>query len=85
MATDPAADLARFYQFISDRLNSGEPLSPEEALDLWRAGNPPTDDSDDTVAAVREALAEMEKGDCGVGLDEFDRAFRQRHGLPLSS
>jgi hypothetical protein len=37
----------------------------------------------DDVAAVRESLADMAAGDNGVPLDEFDREFRAKHGLPL--
>lgn len=46
--------------------------------------NPNPDDFADAVHALRDALADMEAGDCGVPLDEFDREFRRRHGLPPS-
>ena len=80
MSIDPSAELARFQQFIADHLHQGEALSPEEALDLWRAENPIADEFQDTVQALREALADMDE-DIGVPLEEFDRAFRGRRGL----
>jgi len=84
MTIDSAAEIVRFQRFITEHLDKGSNFSPEEALDLWRAENPRAEEFDDTVRAVREALADMEKGDRGVPLDEFDRAFRQRHGLPAT-
>jgi hypothetical protein len=85
MSIDPDAELAQFQQFIADRREKGHCLSPEEALDLWRAENPKTEEFVDTVRALQEALAEMEAGDTGAPLDEFDRAFRRGHGLPSSA
>jgi len=82
MTIDPATELASFQQFIADRLKKGDALSPEEALDLWRLRNPNPDEFAESVHAVREALVDMDAGDCGVPLDEFDREFRRRHGLP---
>jgi hypothetical protein len=84
MTIDPAAELARFQEFIAHHLAKGEVIAPEEALDLWRLENPNPDDFDDTVQALREALEDMAAGDCGVPLEEFDRDFRRRHGLPPS-
>ena len=34
------------------------------------------------TAALSEALADMEAGDHGIPLEEFDRKFRQRHSIP---
>ena len=81
MSVDRAAELARFQQFIVDRLGKGESLSPEEALDLWRIENPDPADLTSSVEALQEALAEMDGGDTGMPLAEFDRTFRVRHGL----
>lgn len=72
------SDLSSFHRFISEHLSvCGGDLSPEEALDLWRMQQP----DDDAIAAVQEALQDMEEGDEGIPLDQFDRDFRQRHGL----
>ena len=35
----------------------------------------------DTVQALREAIADMEAGDTGVPLDQFDQEFRARHKM----
>jgi hypothetical protein len=81
MATDPTSELVRFHEFLDETLRSGLRLSPEEALDLWRQRNPATDDFQDTVVALREAIAEMDAGDTGQPFEDFDREFRMRHGL----
>jgi hypothetical protein len=78
-----ASDLADFHQFIGDLLKSRDgALTPEEALDLWRADHPLSEDFEETVEALREALADMDAGDIGVPLEEFDAEFRARHNLP---
>lgn len=81
MSIDPNAELARFQQFINDHLGKGETFSPEEALDLWRAENPEEGAEDEELEALREAINEMEAGDRGVSLEEFDKEIRRRHGL----
>ena len=82
MSIDPTAELAQFQQFIVDHLQKGDALSPEEALDLWRLRHPNPDEFADSVLALREALADLDSGERGVPLEEFDREFRRRHGLP---
>ena len=78
MATQFEGELARFYEFIGQRLNNqGVTLSPEEALDLWRAQQPPAAELVATVAALREALVDMDAGDTGQPFDEFIRELRQ--------
>ena len=82
MSIDPTAELAQFQQFIVDHLQKGDTLSPEEALDLWRLRHPNADDFADSVLALREALVDLDSGERGVPLEEFDREFRRRHDLP---
>ncbi len=83
MATGTQDELSNFHAFLSRKLASGATqLSPEEALDLWRVEHPDADDYSGNVAALREALADMEAGDQGLPLDQFDRKFRQRHSIP---
>ena len=75
-------DLASFHRFISIRLEVGDPaLTPEEALDLWRSENPSRAEFAETTAAIQEAIREMESGDTGLPLDEFDREFRDSRGI----
>ena len=83
MATGTQDELSSFHDFLSRKLTGGAGrLSPEEALDLWRAEHPAADDYPHDVAALKEALADMEVGDHGLPLDQFDRKFRQRHSIP---
>jgi hypothetical protein len=80
--TDSSNDLAGFHQYIGERLKEGgDTLSPEEALDIWRHEHPLPEDYEETVEALREALADMEAGDVGIPLEEFDAEFRARHNL----
>ncbi len=82
MATDDANELASFHHFLGQRLAASHgDLSPEEALDLWRAEHPQSVEFAESVAALREALADMEAGDTGVPIEEFDRDFRHRRNL----
>ncbi len=78
MATQFEGELARFYDFIGQRLNNQDiTLSPEEALDHWRAQQPPAAELAATAEALREALVDMDAGDSGKPFDEFIREFRQ--------
>jgi hypothetical protein len=80
MATGIQQELSDFHQFIGEKLASGAAnLSPEEALDLWRAEHPSEEEFAETVAALKESLADMEAGDKGMPFEEFDRQFRQAH------
>jgi hypothetical protein len=75
----PENDLHSFYQFLAEHIERGDAsMTPETALGLWRSEQELTDDE----IAVEEALADMRAGDKGIPLDEFDRRFRERHGLP---
>ena len=79
-------DLTSFHRFIAIRVEAGDTsLSPEEALDLWRAENPPPKDIEENTAALAEALRDMEAGDHGIPLEEFDREFRSRRNIPVDS
>jgi hypothetical protein len=81
MGTCTPSELESFHDFLTQHLPRAPLLSPEEALDLWRADHPADEDAQETVAALREALSDMEAGDRGRSLDDFDREFRQRHSL----
>ena len=82
MSTGVENELANFHLFVANCLEHGEgEMSPEQALDLWRAEHPDSDEFGDTVQALREAIADMEAGDAGVPLDRFDQEFRARHNI----
>ena len=83
MPTEIVEDLREFHRFLTDKLRAdGIDLSPEEALDEWRRLHPQTQAFDEEVAAIREALDDMAKGDLGIPFEQFDRDFRKRHNLP---
>jgi hypothetical protein len=80
---DALSELAQFHEFLAEKLsNGGSPLSPEEALDEWRAAHPSAELLADDYEAVEQALADMEAGDTGTPFEEFDRRFRAKHKLP---
>ena len=82
MPTEMIEELREFHRFLAAKLTAdGIDLSPEEALDEWRRLHPQTQAFDEEVAAIREALDDMAKGDRGIPFDEFDRDFRKRHNL----
>ncbi len=84
MPTEIIEELREFHRFLTDKLSAdGNDLSPEEALDEWRRLHPQTQALDEEVAAIREALDDMAKGDRGISFAEFDHDFRKRHNLAI--
>ena len=82
MSTDLRLELREFHEFLTEKLTASDAVvSPEEALDEWRAIHPNEEAFAEDVAAVQEALDDIAAGDDGVTREEFDRQFRQRHGL----
>lgn len=83
MNAPTASELESFHRFVSEKLVTGAAeLSPEEALDLWRAENPASTELAESIAAVRVALADMKAGDSGKPLEHFAEEFRARHQVP---
>jgi hypothetical protein len=82
MKSTAMSELAGFHEFVSEKLNNGgSDLSPEEALDQWRALHADPDELSESVAAVRLALADMAAGDSGRSVDDVLADLRSRHGL----
>jgi hypothetical protein len=57
-------------------------LDPIEERELAEEGliqSVAADDED--LAAIQEAIDDIENGDAGIPFGEFDREFRARHGL----
>ena len=77
-------DLLDFRRFIDEKLsNGGAHLSPEEALDEWREKHLGPDEIDETeVAAIQEAIDDMERGDRGRDADEVIAEIRAELRLP---
>jgi hypothetical protein len=83
MKTIAVSELEKFYAFIGEKLaNGGKDLSPEEALDDWRELNPDPHDLLDDVAAIQAALDDLDNGEVGMPLDEFDRRMRKKLKMP---
>jgi hypothetical protein len=80
-------DLRRFHQFVAEKVSSGsDNLSPEEVLDQWRNLHPAPGATDpDELAAIQEAVDDLEAGDKGIPFEDFDREFRARRNLPPRS
>jgi predicted transcriptional regulator len=57
MSSHPTSTLEDFHQFVGRQLASptAEPMSPEQALALWR-------ERQETLAAIRQGLADVEAG-----------------------
>lgn len=73
-----ASDLNEFHRFVGEQLDQGSELTPEDCLDLWRANHPSPEELKESVAAVKRALAQVDRGE-GITLAEFDRRFRAKH------
>jgi hypothetical protein len=83
MNTQSLNDLADFHRYVSEKVHRGETaLSPEQVLDEWRTLRPDPIEVEDDLAAIQEAIDDIENGDKGIPVDEFDRDFRARHNLP---
>lgn len=80
MAIDRANDLRAFRDFTDGKLsNGGDGLTLDEAIALWDIENSPDDERAATVLAVKEALADMWKGDEGIPARDFLSEMRRRH------
>lgn len=80
---DSSRELIEFHQFVGQKLNHPDALpSPEEVLDEWRLQHVNEEDAEDDLEAIKEALADFDAGDRGIPIEEFDREFRKKHGLP---
>ncbi len=85
MATDRANDLHAFRSFIDDELaQGGAGLTLDEALARWDYENSSEEEREETRAAIRRGLADIDAGRVRP-FEEFDREFRAKHGLPLRS
>lgn len=75
MTTRTLTPLESFHEFVGRQLASptSEPMSPEQALALWR-------ERQESLAAIREGLADIKAGRV-KSFEEFKRDFAERHGL----
>lgn len=70
---DPST-LESFHRFVGEQLKSDNPtpMSPEQALALWR-------EREETIAAIRDGLADIDAGRTRPA-DEVLRELRQELG-----
>lgn len=76
MSTASPSTLQSFHNFLGRQLASpaGESMSPEEALARWR-------DEEETIAAIREGLADVEAGRV-YPVEDVLRDLREEFRLP---
>ncbi len=80
MSSNLSVDLEQFHQFIGAKLaNGGSSLSPEQALDEWRAEHPTLEELNESVAVIRKSLADMEAGDTGRPAGEVIADLRRKY------
>lgn len=78
----PANEIVEFHRFLGSRLSSGVEYAPvEDALDEWRMIHSPISDSMDATPELLDAISDLEAGDTGMTLEEFDRHLRQKHSF----
>jgi predicted transcriptional regulator len=82
MASDRANDLQAFKSFIDEKLaNGGADLTLDEALARWEFENSSEEEREETRAAIRQGLADIDAGRVRP-FEDFDREFRAKHGIP---
>lgn len=81
MSMQAPTDAEAFYQFLGATLSKGErETPPERLLRKWREER----ELAESCAAIHEGMADLEAGRLR-SLEDFDRDFRQRNGLPPRS
>ena len=81
MATERVNDLRAFKTFVDEKLSDSEAsLTLDDALSYWEYENQTEEEREATLRAVRQGLADADAGRVR-SIDDFDREFRQKHGL----
>lgn len=76
--------LDSFHEFAAAQLaNGGVELTFEQLLDMWRIQNPTAEQYAENVAAIEEAIRDMQAGERGEPVEDVLRKLRQE--LNLSS
>lgn len=82
MAIERSNDLRAFRGFIDEQLANGQAdLALDEALARWEYENSSQEERTETIQAIQRGLADIEAGRVRP-VEDFDREFRQKHGLP---
>jgi len=75
------SELCLFRDFLNAKLACVEsPLTPEQALDKFRIAHLSREESEDSVAAIRESISEIEAGSPGKLASEYMGEVRARYG-----
>jgi hypothetical protein len=83
MKAQEVDELTAFQAFLTERLQtSGPKPSPEEAVDEWRELHPDPEMDEEEVAAIQEAIDDMNAGDKGRPADEVMAELRSKLGMP---
>ncbi len=79
----PTEELRSFHEFVGRKLaeNGPAPLSLDEAIALWQLEHQTPEEEAESLVAIRQGFDDMYAGRTRP-FDEFDREFRERHGLP---
>jgi hypothetical protein len=82
VAIERANDARAFGDFLNANLGGDEEnLTLNEYLDLWDFENTTNEAKEETLRAIQQGLADADAGR-SKPLDEFDREFRRKNGLP---
>lgn len=78
MNQSASTEAESFHYFLTAQIaNGGRNKSPEELVETWRREQQELHES---VAAVRAALDNMNRGTRGTGIEETARELRQHFG-----
>jgi hypothetical protein len=79
-------ELPDFHRFVGEKVAMGENWpTPEEVVEQWRLNHSAMPLLNEDLAALQEAIDDLENGDAGLEFEKFDRDFRARHNLPRKS
>lgn len=82
MAIEPANDPRAFHDFLGAKLsNGGADLTLDDLLSLWTYENSTEEEKEESIRAIQRGLDDLHAGRTRP-FEEFDREFRERHGLP---
>ncbi len=85
MLTERRDDIQAFRAFIDEQISDGGiSLTPADVLDLWEIQNTSEVEREETWAAILQGLSDANESRVRP-FEEFDREFRQNHGLSVRS
>jgi len=76
------AELDSFHKFaVAVVTTESTDATWEDLIDRWRMENPTPEEFEENVAAIQEAVEEMEQG-LMIPYEEFIAEFKQRNNIP---